>query len=125
MQRIKLRAALNRLKKAASECRNKLQRDTLDNYLQLHGKPVPCRLREALFSLDGLVEHDTELDPRVLYTDTHGSTEVVMAAGHLLGFSLEPRIADLGDQTLYKIDREATYPESIRKCGVPATAGCN
>ena len=33
-----------------------------------------------------------------------------MAAGHLLGFSLEPRIADLGDQTLYKIDREATYP---------------
>jgi len=87
-----------------------LMRHTLDNYLQLHGKPVPCRLREALFSLDGLVEHDTELDPRVLYTDTHGSTEVVMAAGHLLGFSLEPRIADLGDQTLYKIDREAAYP---------------
>ncbi len=87
-----------------------LVRHTLDNYLQLHGKPVPCRLREALFSLDGLVEHDTELDPRVLYTDTHGFTEVVMAAGHLLGFSLEPRIADLGDQTLYKIDREAAYP---------------
>jgi TnpA family transposase len=87
-----------------------LMRHTLDNYLQLHGKPVPCRLREALFSLDGLVEHDTELDPRVLYTDTHGSTEVVMAAGHLLGFSLEPRIADLGDQTLYKIDREVAYP---------------
>jgi len=87
-----------------------LVRHTLDNYLQLHGKPVPCRLREALFSLDGLVEHDTELDPRVLHTDTHGSTEVVMAAGHLLGFSLEPRIADLGDQTLYKIDREAAYP---------------
>ena len=87
-----------------------LMRHTMDNYLQLHGKPVPCRLREALFSLDGLVEHDTELDPRVLHTDTHGSTEVVMAAGHLLGFSLEPRIADLGDQTLYKIDREAAYP---------------
>lgn len=87
-----------------------LMRHTLDNHLQLHGKPIPCRLREALFSLDGLVEHDTELDPRVLHTDTHGSSEVVMAAAHLLGFSLEPRIADLGDQTLYKIDREATYP---------------
>jgi len=36
--------------------------------------------------------------------------EMVIAAGHLLGFSLEPRIADLGDQTLYKIDREAAYP---------------
>jgi TnpA family transposase len=87
-----------------------LMRHTLDNYLQLHGKPIPCRLREALFSLDGLVEHDTELDPRVLHTDTHGSSEVVMAAAHLLGYSLEPRIADLGDQTLYKIDRGTTYP---------------
>jgi len=46
-----------------------LMRHTLDNYLQLHGKPIPCRLREALFALDGLVEHDTELDPRVLHTD--------------------------------------------------------
>lgn len=87
-----------------------LLRRTLDNHLQLHGKPVPCRLREALFSLDGPVEHDTELDPRVLYTDTHGSTEVVMAAGRSLGFSLEPRIADLGDQTLYEVDREAAHP---------------
>lgn len=51
-----------------------LMRHTLDNYLQLHSKPVPCRLREALFALDGLVEHDTELDPRVLHTDTHGSS---------------------------------------------------
>ena len=33
-----------------------------------------------------------------------------MAAAHLLGYSLEPRIADLGDQTLYKIDRGAAYP---------------
>lgn len=29
-----------------------LMRHTLDNDLQLHGKPVPCRLREALFPLD-------------------------------------------------------------------------
>jgi TnpA family transposase len=33
-----------------------------------------------------------------------------MAAAQLLGYSLEPRIADLGDQTLYKIDREAAHP---------------
>lgn len=87
-----------------------LMRHTLDNCLQLHGKPVPCRPREALFALDGLVEHDTELDPRVLRADTHGSSEAVVAAAHLLGSSLEPRIADLGDQTLHKIDREAAHP---------------
>ena len=64
--------------------------------------------------LDGLVEHDTELDPRTVYTDTHGYTEVVMATAPLLGFSLAPRIAELGDQTLYKLDREPPTPAWTR-----------
>src|SRR5262249_5263928 len=54
---------------------------TADNFLRLHQQPIPCRLREATFSLDGLLEHDTELDPRVCYTDTHGYTEVVIERG--------------------------------------------
>ena len=76
---------------------------TADNCLRIHQQPIPCRLREAAFSLDGLLEHDTELDPRVCYTDTHGYTEVVMATAALLGFELAPRIKDIKDQTLYKI----------------------
>jgi TnpA family transposase len=61
---------------------------TADNCLRLHQQPIPCRLREAAFVLDGLVEH--ELDPRTCYTDTHGYTEVVMATAVLLGFELAP-----------------------------------
>ena len=83
---------------------------TSDNFLRLHQQPIPCRLREAAFSLDGLMEHDTELDPRVCYTDTHGYTEVVMATAALLGYELAPRIKDIKDQTLYKIDRQQRYP---------------
>lgn len=67
-------------------------------------------MREAPFSIDGLLEHDTELDPRVCYTDTHGFTEVVMATAALLGFTLAPRIKDIKDQTLYKMDRQQHYP---------------
>ena len=37
---------------------------TADNFLRMHQQPVPCRLREAAFCLDGLMEHDTELDPK-------------------------------------------------------------
>jgi TnpA family transposase len=74
---------------------------TADNCLRLHQQPIPCRLREAAFVLDGLLEHDTELDPRTCYTDTHGYTEVVMATAALLGFELAPRIWDIHDQTLY------------------------
>lgn len=55
------------------------------------------------------MEHDTELDPKVCYTDTHGYTEVVMATAALLGYELAPRIKDIKDQTLYKVDRQQHY----------------
>src|SRR5204863_6229456 len=58
---------------------------TGENSMRLHQEPIPCRLREATFVLDGLMEHETELDPRTVYTDTHGYTEVVMATAGLLG----------------------------------------
>lgn len=83
---------------------------TADNYVQFYQQAVPCRLREATFVLDGLKEHDTELDPKTCYTDTHGYTEVVMATAALLGFELAPRIRDIKDQTLYKLDRRQKYP---------------
>lgn len=82
---------------------------TADNYVQLHQRLIPCRLREATFVLDGLMEHDTELDPQVCFTDTHGYTEVVMAAAHLLGFELAPRIRDVKDQTLYRFSRHNKF----------------
>src|SRR4029077_5854263 len=87
----------------------KLYAHTSNNCFRINQQPIPCRLREAAFALDGLLEHDTELDPRVCYTDTHGYTEVVMATAALLGFELAPRIKDIKDQTLYKMDRSQHY----------------
>src|SRR2546425_13358280 len=46
---------------------------TGETAMRLHQEAILCRLREAIFVLDGLMEHDTELDPRTVYTDTHGS----------------------------------------------------
>jgi hypothetical protein len=40
---------------------------------------------------------------------THGFTKVVMATAALLGYELAPRIKDIKDQTLYKIDRQQHY----------------
>jgi Tn3 transposase DDE domain len=77
---------------------------TGENAMRVHQQPIPCRLREATFVLDGLLEHETELDPRTVYTDTHGYTEVVMATAALPGKSLAPRIARMHEQTLYKLD---------------------
>jgi len=59
------------------------------------------------------MQHDTELDPKVCYTDTHGYTEVVMATAVLLGYELAPRIKDIKDQTLYKVDRQQCSPSLV------------
>jgi len=84
---------------------------TAENAMRLHQEPIPCRLREATFVLDGLMEHETELDPRTVYTDSHGYTEVVMASAALLGKALAPCIARMHELTLYKVDRSRHYPD--------------
>jgi TnpA family transposase len=70
---------------------------------------VPADVYVVSFSLDGLMEHGTELDTIVCYTDTHCYTEVVMATAALLGYELAPRIKDIKDRTHYKMDRQQHY----------------
>jgi hypothetical protein len=43
-------------------------------------------------------------------TDTHGYIEDLFGLCYLLGYSFMPRIRDLADQQLYRIDRDAVYP---------------
>ena len=82
---------------------------TADNLLMLNQQPMPCKLREAAYDLDGLLEHGTELEPTVCFTDTHGYTETVLAAASLLGYQLAPRIKDIKDKTLYRFERGPSY----------------
>ena len=70
---------------------------------------ISCSPREALYVLDGLLENNTILKIREHTTDTHGYTEIIFALCHLLGFYFMPRIRDLKDQQLYRVDRQADY----------------
>ena len=82
---------------------------TTDTSLRLYQQAIPVRLREATFVLDGLLDHGTELDPERIFTDSHGFSEVVMASAALLTKDLAPRIANVHEQTLYKLDRGKVY----------------
>lgn len=82
---------------------------TTDTSLRLYQQAIPVRLREATFVLDGLLDHGTELDPGRVFTDSHGFSEVVMASAALLARDLAPRIANVHEQTLYKLDRSKVY----------------
>ncbi|MCF6777892.1 transposase [Thiotrichales bacterium 19X7-9] len=61
--------------------------------------------------LDSLLENNTILQIKAHTTDTHGYTEIVFALFHLLGLYFMPRIRDLRDQQLYKIDKNVSYGE--------------
>jgi TnpA family transposase len=65
--------------------------------------------REALYVLDGLLENNTILKIREHTTDTHGYTELVFALCYLLGYYFMPRIRDLKDQQLYRVERHVNY----------------
>jgi TnpA family transposase len=82
---------------------------TSDQYSVFGTRIISCSPREALYVLDGLLENNTILRLREHYTDTHGFTEHVFGLCYLLGYSFMPRLRDLADQHLYKMDRRADH----------------
>jgi TnpA family transposase len=80
-----------------------------DQYGVYSTKVISCSPREALYVLDGLLDNNTILQIREHTTDTHGYTEIIFALCHLLGFYFMPRIRDLKDQQLYRLDRFVDY----------------
>ena len=82
-----------------------------DEYSVYSTKVISCKPREALYVLDGLLENNTILKIREHTTDTHGYTEIIFALCYLLGYYFMPRIRDLKDQQLYRVERNVNYGE--------------
>jgi TnpA family transposase len=80
-----------------------------DQYSVFSTRVISCSPREALYVLDGLLENNTILKIREHTTDTHGYTEIVFALCYLLGYYFMPRIRDLKDQQLYRINKSVIY----------------
>jgi TnpA family transposase len=83
---------------------------TSDQYSQYASKAVPSIAREATYVLDAILDNETELEIMEHTTDTTGYTELVYAFFDLLGMRFSPRIRDLGDQQIYRMDRSISYP---------------
>ena len=70
---------------------------------------VPGTLRDSLYVLDGLLEHNTVLEPHQVTGDTHTYTDIVFGLFRLLGYQFSPRIADLEDRRYWRLDADADY----------------
>lgn len=82
---------------------------TSDQFTGFHGIVIPGTLRDSLFILEGLLEHQTSLHPVQLMSDTAGSSEIVFGLFWLLGFQFSPRLADIGGARFWRIDAQADY----------------
>ena len=80
-----------------------------DRSTGFHGIVVPGTLRDSLFVLDGLLEHQTSLDPREVTSDTAEYSDLVFGLFSLLGYQFSPRLADAGEARFWRIDRAADY----------------
>ena len=70
---------------------------------------IPGTQRDSLHALDGLLANPTTITPKTVSTDTAGASEIVFALGWVLGYRWAPRLADLPDQRLWRIDPHAHY----------------
>ena len=70
---------------------------------------IPGTLHDSPYVLDGLLEHQTELQPRQLMTDSAGYSDIVFGLFWLLGFQFSPRLAELGEARFWRIDPKANY----------------
>ena len=82
---------------------------TSDQFTGFHGIVIPGTLRDSLFILEGLLEHQTGLNPREVMSDTAGYSDVIFGLFWLLGYQFSPRLADLGESRFWRIDPAADY----------------
>jgi TnpA family transposase len=80
-----------------------------DNYAPFYTVPIECTERDAPYVLDGLLYHESDIDPEEHYTDTHGYTEMNFCAFPMFGKRFCPRIRGLHRQWIYRIDPEREY----------------
>lgn len=77
---------------------------TSDQFSQYGTKVVCSTTRDAPYVLDEILNNETELRIIEHTTDTAGYTEIIFALFDLLGMQFSPRIRDIGDQQLYRMD---------------------
>jgi TnpA family transposase len=66
--------------------------------------------RDAAYVIDGLMYNEV-VKSDIHSTDTHGYSETIFAATHLLGISFAPRIKNFQKQTLYGFEKRKTYED--------------
>lgn len=80
-----------------------------DRYIPYHNKVIAANAGEAAHVIDGLLDHESQLEIKEHATDTAGAVDHVFGLCHLLGFLFAPRIRDLSERRLYTLTSGVEY----------------
>lgn len=86
-------------------------RFTSDQYSSFYTTIINTNARDAIHVIDGLLNHETDLEIKEHYTDTLGYTDQVFGLMHLLGFHFAPRLRDLAKSQLFHFGNIKDFPE--------------
>ena len=81
-----------------------IYRFTSDQFSSYYTKIIHTNSRDATHVLDGLMNHETDLNIQEHYTDTAGYTDQVFGLTQILGFRFAPRIRDLAEVKLFSLN---------------------
>ena len=71
-----------------------------DHDAPFYRRPIACTDRDAPVVLDGVLSHESDLDLDAHDTDTHGYTEITVAAFAMVGMRVCPRMRSLHRQRI-------------------------
>ena len=76
------------------------------NSVCIYSQLKSCSSSEVAAMIEGLLRHCTDADMDRNYVDTHGQSAVGFAFTYLLGFTLLPRLKNIGSARLYRPDAD-------------------
>ena len=79
-----------------------------ERHCLFHSTVISASDREAAYVIDGLMQNDV-VQSDIHSTDQHGFTECIFAATHFIDTAFAPRVAKIGNQTLYGFSTKSTY----------------
>jgi TnpA family transposase len=79
-----------------------------ERQMLFHSTVISSSEREAAYVMDGLMRNDV-IKSTIHSTDTHGFTETVFAATHLLDIAFAPRFKQVGKQRIYSFCNKQRY----------------
>lgn len=73
-----------------------------DNYIAFFSRFIPCGVWEGIHILDGLMQHNSDLEPDTVYSDTQGQNAPIFGLAYLLGINLMPRIRNWKNLIMFR-----------------------